>query len=64
MTRSLAAAVLLALSALPAAAQGGPSPAIAWFGTLEEGIAEARRSGRPILLQSAAPQCHLVPGVW
>ena len=38
--------------------------AIAWFGTLESGLAEAKRSGKAILLQSAAPQCHGVPGMW
>lgn len=37
---------------------------IAWFGTWEGAKAEAARTGRPILLVSAAPQCHEVPGVW
>ena len=37
---------------------------IAWFGTWEGGLAEAKRSGRPIVLMSAAPHCHDVPGVW
>lgn len=40
------------------------SAAIAWYPTWDLGLAEARRSGRPILLQSAAPQCHGVPGMW
>lgn len=39
-------------------------PSIAWFGTWEEGLAEAKRTGRPILFMSAAPQCHGVPGMW
>ena len=39
-------------------------PGIAWFGTWEGGLAEAERTGRPILLMSAAPQCHGVPGMW
>ena len=39
-------------------------PGIAWFGTWESGLAEAKRTGRPILLMSAAPQCHGVPGMW
>lgn len=56
---------------------GGPPPgpeaatlevpteaSIAWFGTWEAGLAEAERTGRPILLMSAAPQCHGVPGMW
>jgi len=37
---------------------------IAWYGVLEDGLAEAKESGRPILLLSAAPQCHGVPGIW
>jgi hypothetical protein len=37
---------------------------IAWFGTWEGGLAEAKRTGRPIMLVSAAPHCHQVPGVW
>jgi hypothetical protein len=38
--------------------------AIAWYGTWEGAQAEARRSGKPILLLSAAPHCHNVSGVW
>ncbi len=37
---------------------------IAWYSTLESGLAEAKRSQRPILLISAAPQCLGVPGTW
>ena len=37
---------------------------IQWFATWESGLAEARRSGRPILLVSAAPHCAGVPGIW
>lgn len=39
-------------------------PAIQWFATLESGLKEAQRSGRPILLVSAAPHCAGIPGVW
>jgi hypothetical protein len=39
-------------------------PGIQWFASLESGLREARRSGRPILLVSAAPHCAGVPGVW
>ena len=39
-------------------------PRIAWYGTLKSGLAEAQRSGRPILFVSAAPQCLGVPGIW
>ena len=38
--------------------------AIAWFGTWKQGVAEAKRTNRPILLISAAPQCHGVSGIW
>ena len=61
--------ILLAASAL-AGAEGtndvetAPAVGIAWYGTLEQGLAEAKRSGRAILLQSAAPQCRGVPGMW
>lgn len=45
-----------------------PAPAapdsVAWFGTWQQGLAEAKRTGRPILLMAATPQCHGVPGVW
>ena len=37
---------------------------IAWHGTWKGGLAEAQRTGKPILLISGAPQCHNVPGVW
>ncbi|MDH3592304.1 MAG: hypothetical protein OER88_10525 [Planctomycetota bacterium] len=37
---------------------------VAWFGTLTAGLAEAKRTQRPIVLISAAPHCHNVPGVW
>ena len=49
----------------PLAVHEPPSEAgIAWFGTWEGALAEAERTGRPILFQSAAPQCQNVPGVW
>jgi hypothetical protein len=40
------------------------SGGIQWFATWEGGLREASRSGRPILLVSAAPHCAGVPGVW
>jgi hypothetical protein len=39
-------------------------PGIAWFGTWDAALAEAKRTQRPILFMSAAPQCQRVPGVW
>ena len=40
------------------------SAGIAWFGTWDQALAEAKRTDRPILFMSAAPQCQNVPGVW
>ena len=37
---------------------------VAWWGTWQGALTEAKRSGKPILLLSAAPQCHGVPGIW
>lgn len=51
---------LCAIPIASAAAEGK----IAWFGTWQGGLAEAQRTGKPILLTSGAPQCHNVPCVW
>ena len=63
--------MILALAAtLSVVAPGGAQedrpgdPAVAWYGTWEQGLRVAGASGRPILLVSAAPQCHGVPGLW
>ncbi len=37
---------------------------IVWYGVLADGIAEAKATGKPIMLLSAAPQCAGVPGMW
>ena len=37
---------------------------IVWYATLESGLAEARRTGKPILLMSAAPHCRNISGMW
>lgn len=37
---------------------------IQWFATWESGLSAARRTGRPILLVSAAPHCAGVSGTW
>jgi hypothetical protein len=37
---------------------------IAWYATLRQAREEAKRTGKPILLVSAAPHCHNTPGVW
>jgi hypothetical protein len=50
---------------------GGSNPAskkvvsgIAWYGVLEDGLAEAKKTGKPIFLITAAAQCNGVPGMW
>jgi hypothetical protein len=55
--------LVVALLASVNAEENSPSR-IAWYGDLETGLAEAKRSGRPILLVSGAPHCLGVPGVW
>lgn len=47
-------------AALPVESPGG----IAWYATLERGLAEARRTGKPILFLSAAPHCGGISGIW
>ena len=37
---------------------------IVWYGVLEDGLAEARETGKPIFLISAAPNCVGVSGIW
>lgn len=63
MRTGIACMLAVATMASSAAAQVVP-PRIAWYGTLESGLAEAQRSGRPILFLSAAPQCLGVSGIW
>ena len=41
-----------------------PANSIQWFATLKAGLAEAQRTGKPILLVSAAPHCAGVSGIW
>ena len=55
---------LVLLSAGILTASANPTPKIAWWPTVEQGRAEAARTGKPIFLLSAAPQCHNVPGIW
>lgn len=37
---------------------------IAWYATLESGLNEAKRTGKPILFLAAAPHCGGVSGIW
>jgi hypothetical protein len=39
-------------------------PHVTWFTQWDQAVKEAERLNRPILLQSAAPLCSGVPGMW
>ena len=54
----------LVLILVAAGLQGPDRKSIAWFGTWQRGLETAKATGRPILLISAAPQCHGVSGLW
>ena len=60
--------VLFSLVTLPTSAQRqGETTSkskIQWFGNWKQGLAEAKRTGRPILLTSAAPKCRGISGLW
>ena len=57
-----ASLVPASLALLPDAA--AERTAVPWYGTWKGALAEAERSGRPILLLAATPQCHGISGVW
>lgn len=62
----LSAALVFALQE-PAVEPLAPAQAtqrVAWYTSLDQAVADAERLNRPILLQSAAPQCGGVPGMW
>lgn len=71
-----AALLLSAALAAPAAAQAVPTatpaaphaaavPAgVNWFTDLRAGLAEAKRTGRPVMLLAATPSCGGIPGTW
>lgn len=65
MMRYLLPGALALLMAVPAmAGESDKDPGIQWFGTLEGGLNEAKRTGKPILLMSGAPQCRTISGLW
>ena len=51
-------------SRAPRAAEQAPQQRVSWYTSWDQALAEAQRLNRPILLQSAAPQCSGVPGMW
>jgi hypothetical protein len=66
---SLSAGSTIAQSAVPAkdsqpVVRVAEGVQIQWFATLERGLAEAKRTGKPILFVSAAPHCAGVSGMW
>lgn len=68
---ALAAALLVPCFSTVSYAGVTPPPAsieltggVQWFTRLKDGLAEARRTGKPILYLSAAPSCGGVPGLW
>ena len=61
MISSLLLAASLVAQSAPLVAQDERN---AWYTTLDDALAEAKRTNRPLLVQSAAPACHGVPGLW
>jgi len=75
-----AAVAIVVMMSPPASAQlgpptgatyGGSNPnskkvvsGIAWYGVLQDGLNEAKRTGKPILFITAAAQCNGIPGMW
>jgi len=64
LKNSLSLLCFLGLCAVGTTMMAAQPARIAWFGSLDQGLAEAKRTNKPILLISAAPHCHGVPGVW
>lgn len=65
MTRKLVCVIaLLAIASMANFVQSDDQERVIWYGTLDGGLAEAKRSGRPIILLSAAPHCQAVSGIW
>jgi hypothetical protein len=70
-------AILAGIISASAQRRGGPrpeelgesplglgEPGIAWYPKLEDGLAEAKRTNRPIFFMAVASQCGGVPGVF
>ncbi len=65
MTRMLVGMIAtIAISSMANFAHADDQERVIWYGTLDGGLSEAKRSGRPIILLSAAPHCQAVSGVW
>jgi hypothetical protein len=44
--------------------KGSTAGGIQWFTTLSDGLNESQRTGRPVLLLTAAPHCAGISGMW
>jgi hypothetical protein len=65
LTAFIALGLLSSQSASGQSASPPKSDAIIpYYATLDRGLAEARRTGKPILFVSAAPHCAGVSGMW
>jgi len=60
----LYASSLLLMAPLIVSAEENPPKRIAWHGNLENGLALAKQTNRPVFLVSGAPACLGVPGIW
>jgi len=65
LTAFIALGLLGSQSAIAQSASPPKSDAIIpYYATLDRGLAEAKRTGKPILFVSAAPHCAGVSGMW
>ena len=64
MRHMLVCLSLLLFATANVTAEENPTNRIAWHGSLEKGLALAKKTNRPIFLVSGAPSCLGVPGVW
>ena len=60
----LALPIMALAQSQPAAPVEPGEAGIAWYCRWDTALAEAKRSNRPIMFQSAASQCNGVPGVF
>ncbi len=64
LTAATVSVIWMMSPSISPAAESSENTSIAWYGTWQGGLAAAKKTGRPILLISAAPHCHGTPGIW
>jgi len=71
MLATLPSATVAQLAPPTGATYGGSMPSskkvvsgIAWYGVLQDGLDEAKRTRKPILFITAAAQCGGISGMW